>query len=320
MANIVASRFAVLCVDDDDDDDDTLYCTKKKKSQNKKVAVKCQDAVLAKPEPVQKKKKKQDNNQVQNVKKSNKQSSITDPKKKKKVTNTEQWEEWKERDDQFVQGNFEEELSKAILLSKLDYEKKKEYESVIPARPEKPVNDKKKKKSQKVMSLDEFNNLNTKTNVDSGKSKSPKTEKAKENSEFFESLEKDIKKEISKANAPAKKKLNDSTSQEALTLVLYQASLDKKDREIDQLKEEIERLNMQLINVKTRNTKLCQIIASGEMKDKAEVLMEVERLQTIKDELSTEVASLHTQLEQERSKVRQLTAENKNKSKKYQNQ
>lgn len=59
-----------------------------------------------------------------------------------------------------------------------------------------------------------------------------------------------------------------------------------------------------------RNLLQCNVIL---VKDKAEVLMEVERLQTIKDELSTEVASLHTQLEQERSKVRQLTAENKNK-------
>lgn len=43
------------------------------------------------------------------------------------------------------------------------------------------------------------------------------------------------------------------------------------------------------------------------VKDKAEVLMEVERLQTVKDELSAEVISLHAQLEQERSKVRALT-------------
>lgn len=43
--------------------------------------------------------------------------------------------------------------------------------------------------------------------------------------------------------------------------------------------------------------------------------MEVERLQMIKDELSSEVANLHIQLERERSKVRQLTAESKTKDK-----
>lgn len=43
--------------------------------------------------------------------------------------------------------------------------------------------------------------------------------------------------------------------------------------------------------------------------------MEVERLQTIKDELSNEVASLDMQLQQERSKVRQLMKEQKSKDK-----
>lgn len=43
------------------------------------------------------------------------------------------------------------------------------------------------------------------------------------------------------------------------------------------------------------------------MKDKAEVLVEVDKLQRVRDELSTEVSSLAAQLEQEKSKVRSLT-------------
>ena len=50
------------------------------------------------------------------------------------------------------------------------------------------------------------------------------------------------------------------------------------------------------------------------MKDKAEVLIEVERLQRMRDELSSEVSNLHALLEQERSKVRALTSDSKNKS------
>lgn len=38
------------------------------------------------------------------------------------------------------------------------------------------------------------------------------------------------------------------------------------------------------------------------MQDKAQVLAEVERLRDIQNELTKEVASLHAQLEQERSK------------------
>ncbi|PSN51381.1 G kinase-anchoring protein 1-A [Blattella germanica] len=55
------------------------------------------------------------------------------------------------------------------------------------------------------------------------------------------------------------------------------------------------------------------------VKDKAEVLIEVDRLQTMRDELSSEVSSLHAQLEQERSKVRALTSDSKNKAQVWQN-
>jgi hypothetical protein len=50
------------------------------------------------------------------------------------------------------------------------------------------------------------------------------------------------------------------------------------------------------------------------VKDKAEALFEVEKLRRVKDELSTEVSSLHAQLEQERSKVRALSIDSKSKA------
>lgn len=45
------------------------------------------------------------------------------------------------------------------------------------------------------------------------------------------------------------------------------------------------------------------------MKDKADVLMELERLNNVKNELTDEVTKLHALLEQERSKVAALTSE-----------
>ena len=45
------------------------------------------------------------------------------------------------------------------------------------------------------------------------------------------------------------------------------------------------------------------------MKDKKAVLVEVEQLKSIRDELTTEVASLTTDLEKERSSVRSLKDE-----------
>lgn len=45
------------------------------------------------------------------------------------------------------------------------------------------------------------------------------------------------------------------------------------------------------------------------VKDKASVLAEVAKLQEIRDELTSEVTSLHAQLEQERSKTRTSSAD-----------
>lgn len=51
------------------------------------------------------------------------------------------------------------------------------------------------------------------------------------------------------------------------------------------------------------------------VKDKADVLMELERLNGVKNELTEEVTRLHALLEQERSKVASLTAEVQHKHK-----
>ena len=45
------------------------------------------------------------------------------------------------------------------------------------------------------------------------------------------------------------------------------------------------------------------------MKEKAELLLEVERLSVIRDELTSEVTELHESLEKERSKVSKLKEE-----------
>lgn len=51
------------------------------------------------------------------------------------------------------------------------------------------------------------------------------------------------------------------------------------------------------------------------MKDKADVLVELERLNIVKNELTEEVSRLHVLLEQERSKVAALTSDSQHKTK-----
>lgn len=72
-------------------------------------------------------------------------------KRKKKEASLTQWEEWKVKDDQLVNGHYENDLESALLLSKLDFEKQSKE---VP-KAENKKNDSKKKKN-KVMSLDQF--------------------------------------------------------------------------------------------------------------------------------------------------------------------
>ncbi|KAF4526775.1 hypothetical protein B566_EDAN012315 [Ephemera danica] len=108
------------------------------------------------------------------------------------------------------------------------------------------------------------------------------------------------------------------------TISLEQFNNPKKEEEPPELdKEELskeERLffeQMDLQSVRERNAKLCSMLQEGEMKDKAKVLVEMERLQVMRQELVTEVQVLYAQLEQERSKVHALTsaADNSKKTK-----
>ncbi|XP_061585266.1 G kinase-anchoring protein 1 isoform X2 [Cololabis saira] len=85
--------------------------------------------------------------------------------------------------------------------------------------------------------------------------------------------------------------------------------VEKKDQEIDKLKKTISQWEVKYKEVKARNTQLLKMLQQGEMKDKAEILLQVEELLHIKEELSSQVTLLHGALEQERSKVKGLQSE-----------
>uniref|UniRef100_A0A3Q0R8G4 G kinase anchoring protein 1 n=1 Tax=Amphilophus citrinellus TaxID=61819 RepID=A0A3Q0R8G4_AMPCI len=85
--------------------------------------------------------------------------------------------------------------------------------------------------------------------------------------------------------------------------------LEKKDQEIDKLKKTISQWEVKYKEVKARNAQLLKMLQQGEMKDKAEILLQVEELLHIKEELSSQVTLLHAALEQERSKVKGLQSE-----------
>ncbi|XP_045154578.1 G kinase-anchoring protein 1 isoform X2 [Echinops telfairi] len=85
--------------------------------------------------------------------------------------------------------------------------------------------------------------------------------------------------------------------------------LERKDAEIQKLNNVITQWEAKYKEVKARNAQLLKMLQEGEMKDKAEILLQVDESQSIKNELTLQVTSLHAALEQERSKVKVLQAE-----------
>ncbi|XP_055978441.1 G kinase-anchoring protein 1 isoform X2 [Sorex fumeus] len=193
----------------------------------------------------------------------------------RKDSREENWQEWRQKDEQLTSEMFEADLEKALLLSKLEYEEhKKEYENPeTTSAQSKVINKKDKRKNHQ------------------GKDK-PVTVPLKD----FQSED-----HISKKTEEVV--LKDGRI-ERLKL-----ELERKDVEIQKLKNVITQWEAKYKEVKARNAQLLKMLQEGEMKDKAEILLQVDESQSIKNELTIQVTSLHAALEQERSKVKVLQAE-----------
>jgi len=96
---------------------------------------------------------------------------------------------------------------------------------------------------------------------------------------------------------------------DAASFASWQNEIEEKNKEIHTLNDLNEKLKDELGQVKKRNKQFCFILAQGEMKDKSDILLQVDELTNIKNELSEELAGMHILLEQERSKVSSLKVE-----------
>uniref|UniRef100_A0A2I3STX8 G kinase anchoring protein 1 n=2 Tax=Pan TaxID=9596 RepID=A0A2I3STX8_PANTR len=189
-----------------------------------------------------------------------------------KDSREENWQEWRQRDEQLTSEMFEADLEKALLLSKLEYEEhKKEYEDA--------------------------ENTSTQSKVMN------KKDKRKNHQGKDRPLTVSLKDFHSEGNVYTEVVLKDGRI-ERLKL-----ELERKDAEIQKLKNVITQWEAKYKEVKARNAQLLKMLQEGEMKDKAEILLQVDESQSIKNELTIQVTSLHAALEQERSKVKVLQAE-----------
>lgn len=84
--------------------------------------------------------------------------------------------------------------------------------------------------------------------------------------EFFERVKSETKTELLKDKIYDRVKNRQPASDEIITRVQFADALERKDREIATLKEEVVSLKQELYTVKSRNKKLCNILGQGESK------------------------------------------------------
>uniref|UniRef100_A0A3Q1DGD6 G kinase-anchoring protein 1 n=1 Tax=Amphiprion ocellaris TaxID=80972 RepID=A0A3Q1DGD6_AMPOC len=240
------------------------------------------------------------------------------------------WQQWKQRDEQITTELYEADLEKALILSKLEYEQQKQSNtntSSPKSRGGKEGGGKKdKKKNQqakdkKTVSLQDFqaegsaDHLNRKQEKEDSRAANPVPGTGQEE-RFFNKLEDDVSRIIQREKR--REQYANSQGQEVNTSTEHEPDpraeqlkyeLEKKDQEIDKLKKTISQWEVKYKEVKARNAQLLKMLQQGEMKDKAEILLQVEELLHIKEELSSQVTLLHGALEQERSKVKGLQSE-----------
>lgn len=82
--------------------------------------------------------------------------------------------------------------------------------------------------------------------------------------EFFERIKDDTKHELLKDKIIDRVRHRQSVSDEVITRVQFIDTLEKKDKEIFALRQEVTSLKQELLTVKSRNKKLCNILGQGE--------------------------------------------------------
>lgn len=243
------------------------------------------------------------------------------------------WDNWQSKDQQYVDDQYQRDIQRAILQSKLDYERRQKFISEVgPAgvTPEEEppkvaqMNRKERRKHMQgkekpqPMSLQEFHQEPpTRGCGDVGldEIELPQPQPPEENKEIFTSVKEEINRVLAKEKKKARKKGDSESSEkhnhemDSIRQLQKDDELEKRTAEVTELHNAIDKLKEELAQVKKRNKQLCFILGQGEMKDKAAVLIQVEELITEKDELTAEVAELYANLEQEKSKVTSLKAE-----------
>ncbi|TRY99449.1 hypothetical protein DNTS_022995 [Danionella cerebrum] len=232
----------------------------------------------------------------------------------------ENWLEWKQRDEQLTSELYEADLEKALMLSKLEFEQHKKDCEKADASSQKTKTAAKKERKKNQQGKDKRVTVSLKDfQQDDQSSKKPEREAvnpALRGDRFFNQLEDDVSKIVQRdkrreqySSSAGHEASTSSEQEQDVRTEQLKYDLEKKDQEIAKLKKTVSQWEEKYKEVKARNAQLLKMLQQGEMKDKAEILRQVEELLNIKEELSSQVTQLHTALEQERSKVKGLQSE-----------
>ncbi|KAM4809856.1 G kinase-anchoring protein 1 isoform 2-T4 [Rhinophrynus dorsalis] len=328
-----ASRFALLKVDSSSESDSEKARVGRGPGKSRTASAAGGKSNLNEKKREKRRKKKEQQQSEANEKIPQKSSQAGSGAQQEQVVHNvpkdpqeEDWQQWQQRDEQLTSDMFEADLEKALIMSKLEYEElKKDHDSGGNGSPQsKRVHKKDKRRSNQgkdkplTVSLKDFQ---------SEEQHSKKQEDLKsplilpQDCGFFNKLEEDVSNIILKEKRREQSTFIDVTEsyvspEHSLEPVLkdgktevLKMELEKKDTEILQLREIISRSEGKYKEVKARNAQLLKMLQEGEMKDKAEILLQVDELLSIKNELTLQVTALHVALEQERSKVKILQAE-----------
>ncbi|XP_067935037.1 G kinase-anchoring protein 1-B-like [Watersipora subatra] len=313
-ASVTASRFALLKIEGSDDDDASRETHTKTKDSRSKSAAK-------------KKNKKKQTTESANLRSlafgggGGKSGGSRSNNVGGSSIQEAQFQSWAQHDKDQVDELFQDELQQAILLSKVELEKQTAGHSEHTKSEIGDVdgggehagdrNNKKKGKGKnkgktKSMSIEEFHHGSVqpegKQDVENGQRRISGS-----GDDFFTEVATEA------ASMIKKDKLQEEYKKQYKVQAVLQAKhnteLESRDSAITELKSELAETQAELKKVKMRNKQLCFILGQGEMKEKAEILQQVDSLSQIKDELTAQVSMLTSDLEKERSKVHALQNE-----------
>ncbi|NXA51582.1 GKAP1 protein, partial [Nothocercus julius] len=205
-----------------------------------------------------------------------------------KDSKEENWQEWRQRDEQLTSEMFEADLEKALLLSKLEYEEhKKEYENIENTSPQlKSMNKKEKRKNQQgkdkplTVCLKDFQSDST-IGIPYILQEQRSAQNLLPDGGFFNRLEDDVHKILKREKR--RDQLTDCNGMDNCSshernqacrecflkdgkTERLKLELEKKDTEIQQLKNVVTQWEAKYKEVKARNAQLLKMLQEGESK------------------------------------------------------